>query len=309
MTAGDLGFAAELTAGEGWASGRRDFELYLEHDPDGCFTAREGGRPVGMVTTTRYPASAWIGNLIVVPEHRSRGVGRALMEHGLRHLEAAGVRTVRLDGDPPGIPLYRSLGFADEWESLRFRGVGSRLDRPPQVTDLKTDDLAALDRTGFGGGLQRPPQVREMASGDIAAVAALDRTVFGDDRSRMLRLLFDRAERAVVVVGPDGLAGYAMVVRTDLGLRLGPCVGVDARAAEELLRAAVTTAAAGEGITLGVPGPNPEARSILEHLGFEPTPPSLRMVRGPVAAEGRPDCIFAIANGVCSDGILLTPGR
>ncbi len=271
MASDDLGFALELTAGEGWASGRRDFELYLEHDPDGCFVAREGGRPVGMVTTTRYPASAWIGNLIVVPEHRSRGLGRALMEHGLRHLEAAGVRMVRLDGDPPGIPLYRSLGFADEWESLRFRGVGGRLDRPPQVSALKR--------------------------GDLAAVAAFDRTVFGDDRSRMLRLLFDRAERAVVVAGPDGLAGYAMVVRTDRGLRLGPCAAADARAAEELLRAAVTTAAAGEGITLGVPGPNPEARSILEHLGFEPTPPSLRMVRGPVAAEGRPDCIFAIANG------------
>jgi ribosomal protein S18 acetylase RimI-like enzyme len=297
MTAGDLGFAAGLTAGEGWASGRSDFELYLEHDPDGCFTAWEGGRRLGMVTTSRYPASAWIGNLIVVPDHRSRGVGRALMEHGLRHLELAGIRTVRLDGDPPGIPLYRSLGFVDEWESLRFRRVGGRLDRPPQVTDLKPDDLAALDGTGFGGGLQRPPQVRELTPDDLGAVAALDRTVFGDDRSRMLGLLFGRAERAFVVAGSDGLAGYAMVVHTDRGLRFGPWVAVDARAAEELLRGAVTIAVAGEAITLGVPGPNPEARSILERLGFEPTPSSLRMVRGPAAADGRLDHIFAIANG------------
>ena len=196
MTAGDLGFAAELTAGEGWASGRSDFQLYLEHDPDGCFTALEGGRRLGMVTTTRYPASAWIGNLIVVPEHRSRGVGRALLEHGLRHLESAGIRTVRLDGDPPGIPLYRSLGFIDEWESLRFRSVGGRLDRPQRVTDLKPDDLDA--------------------------VAALDRTVFGDDRSRMLRLFLDRAEQAIAVKDGVELAGHAMVVRTDRGLRVGP---------------------------------------------------------------------------------------
>jgi ribosomal protein S18 acetylase RimI-like enzyme len=219
------------------------------------------------------------------------------MEHGLRHLEAAGIRTVRLDGDPPGIPLYRSLGFVDEWESLRFRRVGGRLVRPPQVTDLKPDDLAALDRSGSDGGLQRPPQVRELKPDDLGAVAALDRTAFGDDRSRMLGLLFGRAERAFVVAGSDGLAGYAMVVHTDRGLRCGPCVAADARAAEELLRAALATAAAGEGITLGVPGPNPEARSILERLGFEPTASSLRMIRGPSAAGGRLDHIFAIANG------------
>jgi ribosomal protein S18 acetylase RimI-like enzyme len=297
MTAGDLGFAAELTAGEGWASGRSDFKLYLEHDPDGCFVAWDGGRPVGIVTTTRYTASAWIGNLIVVPEHRSRGLGRALMEHGLRHLESAGIRTVRLDGDPPGIPLYRSLGFVDEWESLRFRGVGGGLDRPLKVREQQGDDLAALDRTGSGGGLQRPPQVRDLKPDDLGAVAALDRTVFGDDRSRMLRLFFGRAEQALVVAGSDNLAGYAMVVRTDRGLRFGPWVAVDARAAEELLRGAVTIAVAGEAITLGVPGPNPEARSILERLGFEPTPSSLRMVRGPAAAAGRLDRIFAISNG------------
>ena len=86
FTAGDLGFAAEQTAREGWASGRRDFEVYLEHDPDGCFTAWKDGRPVGMVTTTRYPASGWIGNLIVIPEERSRGLGRALMDMPFRCL-------------------------------------------------------------------------------------------------------------------------------------------------------------------------------------------------------------------------------
>lgn len=271
MTASDLGFAAELTASEGWASGRRDFELYLEHDPDGCFTARQGGRRLGMVTTTVYPASGWIANLIVVPEHRGRGVGRALMLHGLRRLEAAGVRTVRLDGDPPGIPLYRSLGFVDEWESLRFRRVGGRLESPPQVSELRPDDLVA--------------------------VAAIDRTVFGDDRSRMLRLFLDRAEQAIAVKDGGELAGYAMVVRTDCGLRVGPCVAVDARAAEELLGSAVATAAAAAEITLGVPGRNPEAVSILERLGFEPTAPSLRMVRGPLAAVGLPSRNFAIANG------------
>jgi GNAT superfamily N-acetyltransferase len=270
MSVGDLGFAAELTAREGWASGRRDFELYLTHDPDGCFTAWEGGRRIGMLTTTAYPASGWMGNLIVVPEARSRGVGRALMVHGLAHLETAGVRTVRLDGDPPGIPLYRSLGFVDEWESLRFKAVG------------------------IGGEL--PPGVEALHAGDLDAAAALDLAGFGDDRGRMLRLLLERAERAFAVRWGDAIAGYLMLLRSDLGLRIGPSAAVDAAAAASLLRAALSVRG-GEALTVGVPAPNPAARVLLGRLGFAPTPSSLRMVRGPLAAAGRIEQVFAIANG------------
>jgi ribosomal protein S18 acetylase RimI-like enzyme len=270
FTAGDVEFAAEQTAREGWASGRRDFELYLEHDSDGCFTAWKDGRPVGMVTTTRYPASGWIGNLIVIPEERSRGLGRALMERGLEHLAAAGIETVRLDGDPPGIPLYRSLGFLDEWESLRYRTVGRGLEVPGSVGRLLRDDLAAI--------------------------AAFDAPCFGDDRSGVLRLFFERAERGFSVMHDGRPTGYLMVLRSDLGLRIGPCVAADPYAAEALLTASLGVAV-GEPITVGVPEPNRAAQEILERLGFEPTPPSLRMVRGPRAAEGRPDLVFAIANG------------
>ena len=270
FTAADLGFAAGQTAREGWASGRGDFELYREHDPDGCFTAWEGGNPVGMVTTTRYTTSGWIANLIVVPECRSRGIGRALMQRGLEHLAAAGIECVRLDGDPPGIPLYRSLGFVDEWESLRFRAVASQLDAPEGVARLHRRDLAAI--------------------------AALDRPWFGDDRGRLLGLLFERAEHGFSVTRDGRPAGYLMVLRSDLGLRIGPWAAADPDDAEALLRAALGEAV-GETITVGVPEPNRAAQRVLERLGFEPTPSSLRMVRGPVRAEGRLDHLYAIANG------------
>jgi ribosomal protein S18 acetylase RimI-like enzyme len=270
MTADDLDFAAEQTAREGWASGARDFQLYLDHDPDGCFVAREGRRRVGMVTTTRYPSSAWIGNLIVIPECRSRGVGRALMKHGLAHLEAAGVDTVRLDGDPPGIPLYLSLGFVDEWQSLRFRWAGDAADASEEVEQLEESD--------------------------IVHVAAFDRRFSGDDRSRMLGLFFDKSHSASKVVHQDELRGYLMSTRSDLGLRIGPCVAADVETARRLFM--VAQAEAGEEqITVGVPGPNAEAQTLLAGLGFEPTPPCRRMVRGPRQAEDDTSGIFAIANG------------
>ena len=116
----DVDFALRQKRREGWAVNRERFEAYLAHDPNGCFLAIDGDEPVGMVTTTCFGASAWIGNLIVEPGIRGRGVGRALMEHGLDYLRGRGASTVRLEGDPPGIPLYRKLGFVDEFESCRF---------------------------------------------------------------------------------------------------------------------------------------------------------------------------------------------
>lgn len=270
MTADDLDFAADQTAREGWASGTRDFELYLDHDPDGCFVAREEGRRVGMVTTTRYPSSGWIGNLIVAPEFRSRGVGRALMVHGIAHLEAAGVETIRLDGDPPGIPLYLSLGFVDEWQSLRFRWSGAAGDLSGQVERLEREDLAR--------------------------VSAFDRRFFGDDRSRLLGLFLGKSHRVYKIEGEDEIRGYLMATRSDLGLRIGPCVATDVEAARPLFLAAQASAGE-EQITVGVPEPNDQARTLLAELGFDPTAPCRRMIRGPRRAENLTGGIFAIANG------------
>ncbi len=270
MRADDLDFAAELTAREGWASGRGDFAMYLEHDPEGCFVARSGAERIGMVTSTRYIESGWVGNLIVAPEHRGRGLGRLLMQHALEHLEASGIGTVRLDGDPPGIPLYRSLGFVDEWESLRFRS-----------------------------GALRPPRevvVEPLSRRDLDAVAAFDRPVFGDDRGRLLARLLEVSVSAFKVQRAGDVRGFLFVTRSSLGQRIGPCVAIDRPSAEALLSAAVA-GAEGEVLTVGVPAPNSDSRRMFESFGFEPTPSSRRMVRGPARSFGRPDRIFAIVNG------------
>jgi ribosomal protein S18 acetylase RimI-like enzyme len=268
MTIEDIGFAAEQTVREGWASGRDDFVAYLEHEPGGCFVAREGGRRIGMVTTTRHGVSGWIANLIVVPEARSRGVGRALMERGLAYLEEAGVATVRLDGDPPGIPLYRSLGFVDEWESLRFRWQGR--EAPASTA------------------------VERITSADLDKILTFDAPRFGDDRSKWLRLFRGSGCQGFKVGRHGELAGYLMMVRTDIALRIGPCVAVDAGAARALVAAALD---AGEIATVGLPESNHEARALYEDLGFRQTASSLRMVRGPMTASGDLNQVYAIANG------------
>lgn len=270
FTDADIPFALEQTTREGWATGRTMFETYVEHDPDGAFIAwHEGGR-AGMVTTTRYAASAWIGNLIVPPAVRSRGIGRALMERGLRHLRETGASTVRLDGDPLGLALYRSLGFVDEYESLRFR-------RNPALEGFTT-------------------RAEPLDPGDLAEVLAFDAEHFGDDRGRLLRILFRRSCHAFVARRDGNVRGFVLTEEANLGLRAGPCVATDAEVARELL-VTVLASAGPHTTTLGIPAPNQHGRELHEALGFSATPSSLRMVLGNHQAAGNLECIFAIAGG------------
>jgi len=270
FTTADIPFALEQTTREGWATGRGIFESYLEHAPEGAFIAWSEGVRAGMVTTTRYAVSAWIGNLIVPLAFRSRGIGRALMEHGLNHLQDAGTRTVRLDADRPGLALYRTLGFVDEFESLRSR------------RDVVRARYSA--------------RAEPLLPGDLEEVFAFDARHFGDDRARLLRILFRRSRHAFMTRRGGSVVGYVVTEETNLGLRVGPCVATDAEIASELVEA-VLSSPGSRTVTLGIPAPNIRGQQLFESLGFSSTPPCLRMVRGERQAVGNPECVFAIAGG------------
>ena len=270
FTADDIPFALEQTSREGWFTCAGAFESYLDHDPEGSFIGWIDGERAGMVGTIRYASSAWIGNLIVPPRLRSRGVGRRLMEHGLHHLQAAGVRTIRLDGDPPGLALYRSLGFVDECESLRFRRKGRESSPVSGIEPLA------------------PAQIKELL--------AFDAKRFGDDRARLLEMLYLRGKMALVAWRDGAVCGYVFTEETDLGLRIAPCVATDVETANRLLQAVLNDSGS-QTVTLGILEANRPGRKLLDSLGFRPMPSCRRMVLGEHVAEGVPACIFAIGGG------------
>lgn len=269
----DLEFARRQTSREGWAASRDEFNLYLEHDPDGCFVALAGDQPVGMVTTTCFGASGWISNLIVEPAHRGRGIGRILMEHGLDRLRDRGTTTVRLDGDPPGIPLYRKLGFVDEYESCRFTLSGP-------VTRLTLDESAA----------------EAMSNCDLHELAALDASIAGAHRKRFLGLKRSTAEFAVIRRRNGRVVASLMAAPTDRGFRIGPCVALDPADARCLIAAAIS-ATDHRPVLVGLPALNTHGLDMLAAMGFEPTPPSYRMRLGPPVDTGDPTRVFAISSG------------
>jgi GNAT superfamily N-acetyltransferase len=270
FTREDVDFAVAQAVREKWATGPPLFDLHVEYEPAGAFIAWAGNERVGMVTATRYAVTGWIGNLIVEPEYRNRGIGRKLMEHALSYLRDAGIRTVRLDADPPGIPLYESMGFVEECESRRFQWARST--------------VPACRR------------VREFSRRDLPEAAEFDGKCFGDDRGRLLDVMLRHAWDAIVLRDAERMTGFLIMTQTTEGIRFGPCCAIDRAAAERLFTAALERNNGGPA-NVGVLSLNQNGCDLLATLGFEPSPSSWRMIWGERKAVGALDRYYAIAGG------------
>lgn len=266
----DIDFALTQTLREGWDNTAAGFQVCRAYDPEGCFVAEVEGRPVALITSTCYVQSAWVGHLIVTPDYRRQGIGEHLMAHALDHIEARGIQTVRLEGDPLGIGIYRRLGFIAQFDSLRFR------KEPPHA--VNRNGATPLNRV------------------DLAAVKTFDLSCFGDDRGRLLEILLETAPAAYCVYVDRRITGFALALPSTTGIRLGPCAAENRSVAETLLNA-ICAAFPDRPIIAGVPSVNQSAVELLESRGFAQTPPSLRMLRGQPAAESAPDKLAAIVNG------------
>src|SRR5205814_66190 len=86
------------------------------------FLAELGGRAVGMANVKHYnrmpvvgrPSGGWwgyVGNVFVLPEHRSAGVGGALMDELIAWAGRAGMEHLRLAPSPRSQSFYERLGF------------------------------------------------------------------------------------------------------------------------------------------------------------------------------------------------------
>ena len=272
MQPADLHFAAQCTAAEGWL-GEDYFALqsfYLS-DPTGCFLAELSGRPVGIGIATSYGQSGFIGELIVRPEDRGKGIGTALLRYSVDYLRRRGARTIYLDGMPKAVPLYERNGFRKICRSLRFSG---------KMSSVPT------------------PHVRSIQNADLDLVCALDRRAFGADRSFFLRRRLERnPELSWVLLDRDRLLGFILGRRGEGWLMAGPWVAVEDAPRPECLLQCLSAEAGNTPLSVGVLESNQPAVELIRSLGFvERGDSPWRMSLGPSSDLGASRLCWAIGS-------------
>jgi ribosomal protein S18 acetylase RimI-like enzyme len=271
LTQEDLDSAMRLKEAAGWNQTADDWRRLLRHDPGGCFAAVVYGNVVATTTTTTYgPDLAWVGMVLVDPRFRRHGLATRLVDHALEHLDAAGVRTVKLDATPEGRSIYERAGFQTELMIERWAGVAPPAARPRKA--------------------RRPENVRS----SIDAIRDFDRRAFGADRSALLTSLAGR-RAPITCSDPDGrIRGYASARRGSKASYVGPVVADCAEAAAALFDR-VLARVDGEAVYVDVNTTFDGAAALLADRGFRKQRDLIRMRRGEPSPAGTSSAVFAIA--------------
>jgi GNAT superfamily N-acetyltransferase len=266
MTKADIPSGMRLKELAGWNQTAADWERFLDSSPMGCFVAESDGEVCGTVTTVVYESRfAWVGMVLVDPQHRGQGIGTRLLHQAIEYLDGLGIATVKLDATPEGKPIYQKLGFVTEYEIERW--VLSARPQPPEP-----DSFSEL-------------RVGESASLEILAV---DREAFGADRSALLLSLHRSAPEFTAAHYFQGsLSGYMLGRHGSRADHLGPWMARGETAAQQLLTAFLARSAR-ETVFVDCMKANPFAARLLQSEDFKFSRPLTRMVRGANEFPGRP---------------------
>ena len=269
----DLPRVAELRERVGWAVHEWALRAVLDPPHARCLVAVDGANNViGVGSGISYGALGVVGNMIVDPSHRRRGIGAAILEGVVDFLDERGCTRLELSATDAGRPLYEKYGF-----TLAGPGVSAVVPR-----QARADDDGAAELTDAGPA-------------SLAELAAYDAPRFGGDRSPLIASMLADTARPLVVARRDGeVAGWAWV-RPDAE-RVGPLVADTPDVAAALVGDALRRLPTARTVRLNFPAANRAGADRLRRLGAELEPWSGRMARG-APVPRREDTIYGNAVG------------
>ena len=263
----DIPAAMQLKEAAGWNQTEEDWRRLLMLEPLGCFGAIKDGRLVGTTTTTTYGNDlAWIGMVLVDPQHRRQGIAAKLMNVALEYLRDR-VATIKLDATALGQPVYEKFGFEVESLIERWSGTVSTQER----------------------------DTRSGATVNRSELFVLDQLAFNADRSRLLDALIGSASVSPVLVrDADGnLSGYALARSGTRADYVGPLVAKDSEQPEILLDQ-VLSQLNGRRVYIDFNKECDISTSVLSERGFVKERDLIRMSAGVASAKTSP-LVIAIA--------------
>ena len=270
MTSADISAGMRLKDIAGWNQTKEDWERFLQAEPEGCFAAEWNGRVVGTVTTIVYEGRfAWIGMVLVDPQLRGKGIGTALLQKAIDHLDAKKVPCVKLDATPQGKPIYARLGFRIEYE----------VERHSLTREASTQASLHIGSEG---------------AQNLETLLEMDREAFGADRSALLRSVAGSAPELVCIARQGGaVEGFALGRKGSRADHLGPSVAKSASVAREVFERFLLHSQC-QVVFVDVVRENRWAPALLAAKGFQFSRRLTRMYRGENAHPGRLDFLCAI---------------
>lgn len=260
MTAEDVLLGVRLTSQNGWNQTPADWWRFLVMQPEGCLVAELAGVAVGTAVVTAFGAVAWISMVLVEQNVRGRGVGKALLSRAVQVADELGCKSIRLDATPLGQPLYKSLGFASQYELTRYAGTAVAT----VVSSASSDSVA----------------VYRASPDDVAAILAIDSTATRTQRGKFLTRLFAEAPDAVRVAWNDGrIAGYLTTRPGSDAIQLGPCIAETHEVGYALLNDALSRHASSR-VYWDLPSSHSAAARLAQIAGLAPQRTFVRMCRG-----------------------------
>ena len=100
-----------------WNDPQLDIDRKLGTQPDSVLVATVDGQIVGTVMVGYDGHRGWINYLATAPEHRRRGVGRALMKAAEERMRAIGCLKINLQirrWNSNAVAFYERIGYAVE---------------------------------------------------------------------------------------------------------------------------------------------------------------------------------------------------
>jgi GNAT superfamily N-acetyltransferase len=270
----DLPTVAELRESVGWPSHDWALRAVLDAPHARCFAVTDGsGAMVGVGSGIAYVSFGVVGNMIVRPEQRRRGIGAAVLEAVLAFLvDDEGCTRLELSATDLGRPLYAAYGFrgAENGTSAVIgRSAVEAEGSVVHLTDAGPDALSEL--------------------------AAFDAPRFGGDRTPLLAaMLADRSRPVVVAHNSGDVAGWGWI-RPEAG-RLGPLVADTPDVAMAIVAEALRRMPAVGTLRLTMPPGNRDGVARLRALGAELEPWDGRMARGS-KVERREETLYGSAVG------------
>ncbi len=270
MHPSDLPFLMQIKNDENWNQTENDWLFLMEYFPEYCLVALDEEKVVGTITSTNFKNQvAWIGMMLVSKPYRGRGISKLLMTTIINTLQDC--ESIKLDATPAGAHVYTKLGFQDEYEIFRMTRAGERnIDEPKNTLVRKIDEES------------------------LKSIFAMDQTVFGTDRSGLLKYLLEQGANVNGCISKNGQVNGYLLTRPGTNFtQLGPIIAESSDAPIQLIESALAKLKGP--IVIDVLADKTSLIEWLEQIGFKTQRSFTRMFLKGNPYPGQLDRHFAVA--------------